>query len=107
VTEESSAGQWNRGEVYDGGKHLAPYNHWKTYFIAADALGTENLRSTLDGTSYESCTNMPFGDDLTCTGPEAGNVNPLHSATSIYSASQPIGIQRRQSRPHKLTEREF
>jgi RHS repeat-associated protein len=21
---------------------------------------------------------MPFGDDLTCTGPEAGNVNPLH-----------------------------
>jgi len=21
---------------------------------------------------------MPFGDDLTCTGPEAGNLNPLH-----------------------------
>jgi RHS repeat-associated protein len=78
VTEESSAGQWNRGEVYAGGEHLVTYNHWKTYFIAADALGTENLRSTLDGTSYESCTNQPFGDDLTCTGPAAGKVNPLH-----------------------------
>jgi RHS repeat-associated protein len=78
VSEESSAGQWNRGEVYAGGQHLVTYNHKVTYFIAADALGTERMRSTLDGTSYESCMNLPFGDGLTCTGPTAGEVSPLH-----------------------------
>jgi RHS repeat-associated protein len=78
LTEESSAGQWNRGEVYAGGQHLVTYRHDKTYFIAADALGTERIRSTLDHTSYESCMNLPFGDGLTCTGTAVGEVSPLH-----------------------------
>jgi RHS repeat-associated protein len=78
VSEESSAGQWNRGEVYAGGQHLVTYNHKVTYFIAADALGTERIRSTLDHTSYESCMNLPFGDGLTCTGTAVGEVSPLH-----------------------------
>jgi RHS repeat-associated protein len=78
VTEESSSGQWNRGEVYAGGQHLVTYRNWVTYFIAADMLGSERMRSTLDRTSYESCMNLPFGDGLTCIGSAAGDVSPLH-----------------------------
>jgi RHS repeat-associated protein len=78
VTEENAAGQWNRGEVYAGGQHLATYRSDKTYFSAVDALGTERMSATVDQTSNESCMNLPFGDDLTCTGTAVGEVSPLH-----------------------------
>ncbi len=78
VIEENAAGQWNRGEVYAGGQHLATYRSDKTYFSAVDALGTERMSATVDQTSNESCMNLPFGDDLTCTGTAVGEVSPLH-----------------------------
>ena len=66
---------WNRGEVYAGGRHLATYVNGTTYFIHGDWLGTERARSTSTGSSYETCTSLPFGDALTCS---TTDVSPMH-----------------------------
>src|SRR3989441_9712519 len=46
-----------------------------TYFIHADWLGTERARSTATGGPYETCTSLPFGDWLTCSGADP---SPMH-----------------------------
>jgi RHS repeat-associated protein len=64
-----------RGEVFAGGRHLASYISGNTYFMHSDWLGTERLRTTFNSGLTESCTSLPFGDWLTCTGTD---VSPLH-----------------------------
>jgi RHS repeat-associated protein len=66
---------WLRGEVYAAGRHLATYSGGTTYFNFADHLGTERVRATVGGTVAESCTSLPFGDWLTCTGSDS---SPMH-----------------------------
>ena len=66
ITEVSSAGGWNRGEVYAGGRHLGTYSGGTggtTYFTFSDWLGTERARSTSTGVAYETCTSLPFGGE--------------------------------------------
>jgi RHS repeat-associated protein len=78
ITQVTSAGAWNRGEIYAGGRHLGTYTGGtggNTYFTFADWLGTERARSTSTGGPYETCTSLPFGDWLTCTG---GDPSPMH-----------------------------
>ena len=78
ITQISSTGAWTRGEVYAGGRHVATYSGGTggtTYFIHSDWLGTERLRSAVNGTSAETCTSLPFGDWLTCAG---SDVSPMH-----------------------------
>ncbi len=76
IAEVSSGGGWNRGEVYVGTRHLATYKNSTTYFIHADWLGTERVRSDTSGAPYETCTSLPFGDWLTCSGPS--DPSPMH-----------------------------
>jgi RHS repeat-associated protein len=78
VAEVSSAGVWNRGEVYAGSKHLATYvggTGGTTYFDLADWLGSERVRTSITGAQVENCTSLPFGDAQTCTGTDE---SPLH-----------------------------
>jgi RHS repeat-associated protein len=75
ITELSSTGSWNRGEVYAGGRHLATYDNGTTYFIDTDWLGTERARTTVSGSLYETCSSLPFGDGLSCSG---GDPSPMH-----------------------------
>jgi RHS repeat-associated protein len=78
VSEISSSGGWNRGEVFAGAHHLATYSGGtggSTYFIHADHLGSERVRTNVSGVAVETCTNLPFGDLQTCTGTD---VSPLH-----------------------------
>lgn len=77
ITEVSSAGVWNRGEVYAGSRHLATYNNGSgtTYFNHSDWLGTERVRSSVSGVIYETCTSLVFGDWLTCSGSDS---SPMH-----------------------------
>jgi RHS repeat-associated protein len=75
ITEVSSSGAWNRGEVFSGGHHIATYSSGTTYFIHADWLDTERMRTNTSGVSVETCTNLPFGDGQSCTGTD---VSPLH-----------------------------
>jgi RHS repeat-associated protein len=78
VTENGTAGAWNRSEVYAGSRHLVTYRDSLTYFSSVDALGSERVRSTQNESSYESCDSLPFGDDQYCFGSAVGNVSPLH-----------------------------
>lgn len=77
---------WNRGEVFAGGRHLATYSGGTsetTYFIHGDYLGTERMRSNLAGQVYETCTSLPYGDALTCTGSDP---SPLHFTGKMRDA---------------------
>jgi RHS repeat-associated protein len=67
----------NRTEVYAGGRHLATQNVTlgTTYFIHTDWLGTERARTNLGNTVVETCTSLPYGDNLSCTG---ADISPLH-----------------------------
>lgn len=75
ITEFSSAGVWTRGELYAGGKHVATYSNSTTYFIHADWLNTERVRTTVSAGIYQTCASLPFGDALSCSGSDA---SPLH-----------------------------
>lgn len=78
IAQFNTSGVWTRGEVYAGGRHVATYSGGTggtTYFIHADWLGTERVRSNSSGSSYETCTSLPFGDGLSCT---TADVSPMH-----------------------------
>jgi len=76
VTEVSSGGAWNRGEIFAGGGHLATYRFNSTYFNHVDWLGTERLRTDVHGATSETCTSLSFGDWLSCIG--QGDPSPNH-----------------------------
>ncbi len=72
VAEVSSAGGWNRGEVYAGGRHLATYmggTGGSTYFTFADWLGNERVRTNPNGSIYSTWTNLPFGEGSSSPNP--------------------------------------
>jgi RHS repeat-associated protein len=64
-------------------RHLVTQNFGTTYFIHTDWLGTERARSTLPITPVETCTSLPYGDNLTCTGTDA---SPLHFTGKMHDA---------------------
>jgi RHS repeat-associated protein len=79
IAEVNASGNWTITEVYAGGRHLATYSggaSGTTYFIHSDWLGTERARTTAAGAPYETCTSLPFGDGLSCSG--ASDPSPLH-----------------------------
>src|SRR5581483_11714172 len=77
ITELSSGGAWNRGEIFANGHHLATYANGATYFDHTDWLGTERARSDMTDADCETITNMPFGDWQSASG-TCVDVNPLH-----------------------------
>jgi RHS repeat-associated protein len=80
VSEMSSAGSWNRGEIFANGQHLATYSNGTsgtTYFDHTDWLGTERARSNMADTNCETITNMPFGDWQSVNG-SCADASPLH-----------------------------
>jgi RHS repeat-associated protein len=46
-----------------------------TFFIHADLLGTERVRTNVSGGVYETCTSLPFGDSLARSNSDA---SPMH-----------------------------
>jgi RHS repeat-associated protein len=76
IAAVNGSGAWLRGEVYGAGRHLATYYGGTTYFNFADHLGTERVRANMSAPPpYETCTSLPFGDWLNCTG---GDASPMH-----------------------------
>jgi len=65
---EVNASGLQRGEVYAGGRHLATYTNGTTYFDHGDWLGTERVRTAVNGSVCESITSLPFGDGQSTTG---------------------------------------
>jgi RHS repeat-associated protein len=81
IGEMQSNGTFNRIELYAGSRHLATYDQvpQQTIFVHNDWQGTERARSKYDGTSYETCSNLPFGDSQSCTVVGgAADPSPLH-----------------------------
>ena len=68
-------GTWLRGGAYAGGLHIATYANSTTEFDNSEWLSTFRVRSDVSGNVLETCTSLPFGEDLTCTGAE---VTPIH-----------------------------
>lgn len=62
------AGTSIRGEVWLGGLHLATYINGTVYFAHSDHLGSERLRTTVNGSYAGSCSGLAYGDSYTCTG---------------------------------------
>lgn len=76
ITELSSSGGWNRGEIYAGSTHLTTYmggTSGNTYFTHSDWLGNERVRSTVSGGVYSTWANLPFGE-----GSSTPNPGPTH-----------------------------
>jgi len=55
IAEVDTSGGWTRQEVYVGGRHLATYSGTTTYFHNPDWLGTERVRTDVNGNIYETC----------------------------------------------------
>lgn len=71
---DAVSGAWNTAEIYAGGTHLATYSGGAggtTTFNHADWLGTERLRTSVSAAIGETCTSLPFGDGLSCSGTES------------------------------------
>jgi len=66
---------WQRGELYAGGSHVATYMDGTTYFAHADWLGTDRVRSEVNGAidPGSEWTSYPFGE-----GSLNPNPSPLH-----------------------------
>ena len=80
VSEMSSSGVWNRGEIYGGGRHIATYVTGAsptTVFDHGDWLGTDRARTNMSMQVCESETSLPFGDGLNTTG-TCGDPSPMH-----------------------------
>jgi RHS repeat-associated protein len=68
-------GNWNYGEVYAGGRHLATYSGGaggSTNFLHSDWLGTKRVMTSVNQTVSETCTSLPFGDASSCAGTNVG-----------------------------------
>jgi YD repeat-containing protein len=75
VAEVTSTGTWARGEIYAAGRHLATYSSGNTYFNHSDWLATNRVHTSAAGLVTETCSTLPFGDQMTCSGSES---SPLH-----------------------------
>ena len=76
VAAVTSGGSWTRGEVYAGERHLVTYlSSPMTYFVYSDWLGSERFRTPYVPSTNETCTNLPFGDGMNCSGTD---VSPMH-----------------------------
>jgi RHS repeat-associated protein len=73
--DQLTNGTLTRTEAYAGSMHIATYVNSTTEFDNSDWLSTVRVRSNVAGNQIESCTSLPFGEDLTCTGTED---SPLH-----------------------------
>jgi len=73
--DQLTNGTLTRTEAYAGSMHVATYVNSTTEFDNSDWLSTVRVRADVAGNKIESCTSLPFGEDLTCTGTED---SPLH-----------------------------
>jgi hypothetical protein len=71
-----ATGNWTRQEIYAAGRHLSTFSAatGQAYWDFTDWLGTERARP-INAQVVETCTSLPWGDNLQCTGTDE---SPLH-----------------------------
>ena len=70
MTTEYYNGTWARSELYAGGMRLATYIGGETAFVYSDWLGSHRTYADQTGAAFEPCTNLPFGDGMSCNSPQ-------------------------------------
>ncbi len=64
VTELDGTGAWQHSNIWAGGKLVATYDAKGIHFALSDPLGTKRVQANAAGQVDESCTGLPFGNDL-------------------------------------------
>jgi RHS repeat-associated protein len=59
---------WQHTNVYAAGRLLATYDNDGLHFHLADPLGTRRAQTDYAGVLEQTCSSLPFGDGLSCTG---------------------------------------
>lgn len=59
---------WQHTNVYANGKLLATYDNDGLHFYLEDPLGTRRAQTDYAGVQEQTCSSLPFGDGLACTG---------------------------------------
>jgi len=84
---ETSGETWQRSNIWSGGKLLATYDTKGLHFELTDPLGTKRVQANIAGQVDETCTSLPFGNDVnnpmnlwqTSCIPKANTVNTLQT----------------------------
>jgi RHS repeat-associated protein len=92
LTELNGSGGWIHTNVFAAGSLLATYDSIGTHFALADWLGTKRIQASATGGIDETCMSLPFGDSLTCMGPDAtehhftGKEHDIESGNEFFLA---------------------
>ncbi|KAA6461894.1 hypothetical protein DYQ86_09610 [Acidobacteria bacterium AB60] len=80
-------GAMKRMEIFADGRHVGTYDIASnaTYFSHRDWLGSERMRTTSAGTTFETCVNLPFGDGQQCSG--GADISPMHFTSQLRDAN--------------------
>jgi len=70
LAKVNGSGQWQHSNVYALGHIIATYDANGTRFQLDDAQGTRRVQANTDGTAGLSCFSYPYGDGLSCSGPD-------------------------------------
>ncbi len=66
VENVSGVMTWKRTNVWIGNDLIATYNATGLHFFFNDWLGTRRVQTDYAGVVQQTCTNMPYGNGLTC-----------------------------------------
>jgi RHS repeat-associated protein len=75
VTEQNGLGTWQHSNVWAGNNLTATWDVKGIHFELADPLGTKRVQANASGQVDETCTSLPFGNDL--GNPIGANCPPL------------------------------
>lgn len=59
---------WQHTNVFAAGKLIATYDNNGLHFYLNDSLGTRRAQTDYAGVLEQTCSSLPFGDGLSCTG---------------------------------------
>jgi RHS repeat-associated protein len=59
---------WQHTNVYAAGSLIATYDNDGLHFYLNDPLGTRRAQTDYAGVLEQTCSSLPFGDGLVCTG---------------------------------------
>ena len=68
MTELDQTGNWKHTNIFADGQLLATYDPSGLHFPLSDPLGTKRVQASSTGSVELSCTSLPYGDGLSCTG---------------------------------------
>jgi RHS repeat-associated protein len=64
VTELNGSGTWQHSNIWVGGKLIATSDTNGLHFELTDPLGTKRVQANASGQVDETCTGLPFGNDV-------------------------------------------